>query len=65
MPAERQRRTLDPPTEQTVTEIVVKSPHRIQVDRVLIKPYDLHDFCLAGGLMAFKEGLVHQGEPIV
>ena len=46
MPAERQRRTLDAPSEQPVTEIVVKTPQPIEVDSVLIHPDDLHDFLL-------------------
>ena len=65
MPAERQRRTLDAPSQQPVTEIVVKTPQPIEVDGVLIKPHDLHDFVLAGGAMPGKEALVHQREPIV
>ena len=65
MPAEWQRRTLDAPSQQPVTEIAVNTPQAIKVDGVLIKPYDLHDFVLAGGAMSGKEALVHQREPIV
>jgi hypothetical protein len=43
MPGE-QRRTLDAPSQQPVTEIVVKTPQPIQVDIVLINPHDLYDF---------------------
>ena len=65
MPAERQRRTLDAPPKQPVTEIVVKPPQPIEVDSVLINPYDLHDFLHPGGAMPRKEALVHEREPIV
>ena len=65
MPAERQRRTLDAPSEQPVTEIVVKTLQPIEVDRVLINPHDLHDFLQAGGALPRKEALVHKRKPIV
>ena len=65
MPGERQRRTLDAPSQQPATEIVVKTPQPIEVDRVLINPHDLHDFLLASGAMPSKEGLVQEREPIV
>jgi hypothetical protein len=65
MPAERQRRTLDKPCQQPVTEILVKTPQPIEVERVLINPHDLHDFRLAGGVLPREEGLVHEREPIV
>ena len=42
MPAERQRRPLDPPAVQPVTEILVKPPEPIEVDRVFVHPHDLH-----------------------
>ena len=65
MPAERQRRTLDAPPQQPITEIVVKTPQPIEVDSVLINPHALHDFVLASGSMPRKEGLVQQREPII
>ena len=65
MPGERQRRTLDAPSQQTVTEIVVKTPEPIEVDSVLINPHDLHDFLLAGGAMRRRPGLVRRRDPIV
>src|ERR1700722_16946308 len=60
-----QRRTLDEPSQQPETEIVVKTPEPIEVDGVLIKPHDLHDFVLAGGPLPREEALVHQCEPVV
>ena len=65
IPAKRQRRTLDAPPQQAMTEIVLKTPQPIEVEGVLINPHDLHDFLLAGGAMPRKEGLVHQREQIV
>jgi hypothetical protein len=65
MPAERQRRTLDKPSQQPVTEIVVKTPQPIEVDSALIHPNNLHDFLLAGGLLPRKEALVHERQPII
>jgi hypothetical protein len=65
MSAERQRRALDKPCQQPVTEIVVKTPQPIEVDSVLINPHDLHDFLHPGGAMPRKEALVHEREPIV
>jgi hypothetical protein len=43
----------------------VKTPQPVEVDGVLINPHDLHDFLLAGGAMARKEGLVQECELIV
>ena len=57
-------RSISRPT-QPVTEIVVKTPQPIEVDSVLINPDDLHDFFLASGLLACKEALVHEREPII
>ena len=65
MPGERQRRTLDAPSQQPVTEIVVKTPQPIEVDGVLINPHALDDFLLAGGAVPHKQGVVHEREPIV
>ncbi|BBY06263.1 hypothetical protein MNVI_15810 [Mycobacterium noviomagense] len=48
-----------------MTQIVVKTTQPIEIDSVLINPYDLHDFLLAGGAMAIKQGLVQQREPVV
>jgi len=64
MPGE-QRRTLDAPSQQPVTEIVVKTPQPIEVESMLIDPHDLHDFRLADGAMPGKEALVYQSQPIV
>ena len=65
MPGEWQRRTLDAPSQQPVTEIAVNTPQPVEVEGVLIKPHDLHDFVLAGGALPRKEALVHQRQPIV
>jgi hypothetical protein len=65
MPAERQWRALDPPTEQPVTEVLVKPPQPIEVDSVLINPHDLHDQFLARARLAEKQQLVSEREPIV
>jgi hypothetical protein len=43
MPAERQRRTLDAPSQQPATEIVVKTHQSIEVDSVVIKNHALDD----------------------
>src|SRR5689334_24300219 len=43
IPGKRQRRTLDAPAQQPVTEIVVKTPYSVEIKRMLINPYDLHD----------------------
>ena len=60
-----QRRTLDEPSQQPETEIVVKTPEPIEVDGVLIKPHDLHDFLQAGCALPRKEALVYERESIV
>ena len=65
MPAERQRQTLDPPSEQPVTEILVKAPQRLKVNRMLINPYALHELPQAGGAHRQKRGLIHERQPIV
>ena len=65
MPRERQRRTLDAPSQQAVTEVVVKTPQPIHVDRVLINPDHLDDALLPDGALAREEGVVEQGEPVV
>jgi hypothetical protein len=65
VPAERQRRTLDAPSEEPVTEVVVKTTQPIKVEGVLVKPDDLHDFRLAGGPVPVEEALVDEREPIV
>ena len=65
VPAERQRRTLDAPSQPPVTEIAMDTPEAFEVEGVLIKPHDLHDFVLPGGALPGKEALVHQRQPIV
>ncbi|BBZ13018.1 hypothetical protein MBRA_32130 [Mycobacterium branderi] len=54
MPAERERRTLDAPPQQPVTKIAVKTPQPVEVDAVLINPYDFDDYLLAGCPMPCK-----------
>ncbi len=65
MPAEWQRRTLDAPPQQAVTEVVVNALSPSKSIGCSYNPHGLHDFVLAGGAMPVKEGLVEQGEPIV
>jgi hypothetical protein len=65
MPTERQRRTLDAPCQQPVTEIVVETPQPVEVDSMLVNPHALREFPLAGGAVPRKEALVQQREPIV
>ena len=64
-PAERQRRALDAPPQQPLTEIVVKTSQLGEVDSVLIDPHALDDEVQTGGAMAGKQALVHQREPII
>jgi hypothetical protein len=59
------RRTLDVPSQQPVTEIVVKVSHPIKVDGVLINPHDLDDYLPADGAMLRIQGVIHDREPIV
>jgi hypothetical protein len=54
MPPERQRRPLDPPTEQPVTEVGVKTPQLAEVHGAFINPHTLHDQFLAGGTLPEK-----------
>jgi hypothetical protein len=63
--AERQRRTLDTPSQPPATEIAKNTPEAIEVEGMLIKPHDLHDFVLPRGPLPGKEALVHQRQPIV
>src|ERR1700682_184446 len=65
MPGERQRRTLDPPSQQPVTEIAVKTPQPIEVDRALINPHPLDELPLVPRAQREKRGLIHEREPIV
>jgi hypothetical protein len=58
IPAERKRGTFDPPPQQAVSEIPVKTLQLVEVERVLIEPPDLHDFLLTRGTMSRVEGLV-------
>ena len=41
------------------------TPEPIDVEGMLIKPHNLHDFVLAGCALPRKEALVHQRHPIV
>jgi hypothetical protein len=65
VPAEWQRRTLDAPSQEPMTEKTVNTPEAVEVEGVLVKPYDLHDFVLAGRALPGEEALVHQRELIV
>jgi hypothetical protein len=59
------RRALDAPSQQPLTEIVFKTPHPIEVDRVLINPHDLDDYAPADGAMLREQGVIHDRKPIV
>jgi hypothetical protein len=48
-----------------VTEKTVNTPESVEVEGVLVKPHDLHDFVLAGGALPGEEALVHQRQLIV
>src|SRR3569833_2681943 len=65
MPAERQRRPLDSPTEQPVSEILVETPQAFEVDGVLIDPDGLHGELLSGGALTQKQQLIGERKPIV
>ncbi len=65
MPGEGQRGTLDAPSQQPMSEIVVKTPQLIEVDSVLINPHELDDQVPADGAMLRKHGVVDEREPIV
>jgi hypothetical protein len=44
---------------------VFKTPHAVEVDRVLINPHDLDDYAPADGAMLREQGVVHDREPII
>lgn len=65
MARERQRGTLDPPSQQPVAEVVLKAPHAVEVDRTLINPHALADLPLAGGAQPEKRRLIDERKPVV
>lgn len=65
MPGEWQRRTLDSPSQQSVTEIALKSPQTIQVDRALVNPHPLSHRCQTGRAQCGKPRLIIERESIV
>ena len=65
VPPEWQRRTLDAPSQESVPEKTVNTLEAVEVEGMLVKPHDLHDFVLAGGALPGKEALVRQRQPIV
>ena len=65
MAAERQRRPLDPPSEQPVTKITVKALQGIDVDCALINPDPLYELSQPRRAQSEKGGLIQVGEPIV
>ena len=65
VPAKWQRRTLDAPSQEPVTEKTVNTPEAVEIEGVLVKPHDLHDFVLPCGPLPGKEALVRQRQPIV
>jgi|SRR5277367_5263680 hypothetical protein len=60
MPAERQRRTLDPPSYQPLIEIAVKAPQPIEVDSVLMNRYELRDRLFPSRTQRQKHGLIRE-----
>ena len=65
VPPEWQRRTLDAPSQESVPEKTVNTLEAVEVQGMLVKPHDLHDFVLAGGALPGEEALVRQRQPIV
>ena len=65
MASERQRRTLDTPSQQTATEVMVKAAQGVKVDRALVNPHALARLPLSGGTQSEKRCLVHERKPVV
>src|ERR1700746_3005526 len=65
MTGERQRRTLNKPSQQPETEIAVKAPQAVEVDSALINPHALSDRPLAGGAHRKKRHLIGECEPVI
>jgi hypothetical protein len=64
MAAERQRRTLDPPSQQPVAEAVVKALQAFEVDSTFINPDALAELPLAGGAQREKRRLIDERKPV-
>jgi hypothetical protein len=65
MPTERQRRTLDPPSQQPLIQIAMKTPQSVEVYSVLIDRDELHDWLFTSGTQRQKHGLISESKPIV
>lgn len=65
MPGKWQRRTLDPPSQQPVAEIALKTPQTIQVYRALVNPHPLSHRCQTGRAQCKKPRLIIERESIV
>lgn len=65
MAGERQRRALDPPSQQPVAEAVVKAPQAFEVDSTVINPNALAELPLAGGAQPEKRCLIDERKPVV
>jgi hypothetical protein len=48
-----------------MTEIVVESFEPLEIDRVLIYPYNLHDLLLLDGALSPEKRVVEHREPII
>ena len=65
MPGERQWRPLDPPSQQPLTEVAMKPPQRVEIDGMLVNPYNLNRDSFARRVLPRKKGVVEQCESIV
>src|ERR1700733_180859 len=65
MAGERQRRALDTPSQQPVTEVAVKATKGAEVDRAPVNPHALDGLPLTGGAQSKKRCLVHERKPVV
>ncbi|BCI89506.1 hypothetical protein NIIDMKKI_47120 [Mycobacterium kansasii] len=65
MPGKWQRRTLDPPSQQPVAEIALKTPQTIQVYLALVNPHPLSHRCQTGRAQCEKPRLIIERESIV
>ncbi|WP_412458429.1 hypothetical protein [Mycolicibacterium fortuitum] len=65
MPGNRQRRSLDPPPQQALAEMLVKASQRVEIDGAVVKPGHLDDHVHTCRTVFGQQRFVRQREPII
>ncbi|WP_438287110.1 hypothetical protein [Mycolicibacterium fortuitum] len=65
MPGNRQRRSLDPPPQQALAEMMVKASQRVEIDGAVVQPGHLDDDVHTCRTVFGQQRFVRQREPII